>query len=161
MAMALVPIAIRASRTSIIIIAVNSEIEKSQVSRSSVVASLKPTMKTWASPIRRAMIPPTGSPWSFSMGHDKTPRSAFARMFARVRWFAVRNHHLFPICARRLSAQPPTYAKAAKINAFWVAVPFSSARAVSIALPKRSGGRTTAMFMMMPDTNPKSSSPAT
>ena len=90
------------------IIAVNSEREKSQVSRSSVVASLKPTRKTWASPITRAMMPPTGSLWSFSMGHDKTPRRAFARMFARVRWFAVRNHHRLPICARRLSAQPPT-----------------------------------------------------
>jgi len=107
------------------------------------------------------MRSPTGVRWIFPIGQPSTPRNASALTFARILALAIMSHHRLAMRGTSVSRVPPMKATAAHDTSAAVAVPRSQASARSIARPSRIAGRTTAVFMMMPATDPSTSCPAT
>src|SRR2546426_3938892 len=141
--------------------ATTKEREKSTVSQVSMVNSRTPTPSTSTSPTILAMRSPIDVRCRSAIGQARTPRKASARTFARILALAVISHQRFPMRGTSVSNVPPTKASAAQPTSAAVASPRARDSARSIARPSRIAGRTTAVFMMMPATDPSTSWPAT
>ena len=109
----------------------------------------------------RAMTSPVWVLFSRSIGQAMTPRNASPRRLAQMWALAVMSHRRFNIRGPSVARVPPARASAAQPTAPGPTSPRSNARAPSMARPSSMAGSTTAVFMMIPMAEPRTSCPAT
>ena len=151
----------KVSGASMTSIATTNDSENKTVSQVSIVNSRRPTPSTSTSPTMRAICSPMEVLCRSASGRDSAPRRASARRLARMRTLAVISHQRFNTRGPSVSSVPAISSNAASVTSSSVAVPRSSASALSSALPSKRAGRITAVFITMPASEPTTSWPAT